>query len=74
MRNSGDLWGKVFFLGFGLGVFGIWFCRDFGLRFWAKDFGLGIFGLIFGLRFWAWDFGLRFWANGFHRLVGQGVL
>ena len=33
LRNNGDLWGKVFFQGFGLGIFGIWFYGDLGLGF-----------------------------------------
>ena len=76
LRNNGDLWGKVFFLGFRLGILGIWFYGDLGLRFWAWDFrnmvlrGFGLeiwawdFGNMvlrgFGLEIWAWDFGLRF--------------
>ena len=39
LRNNGDLWGKVFFLGFRLGILGIWFYGDLGLRFLAWDFG-----------------------------------
>ena len=42
LRNNGDLWGKVFFLGLRRGILGIWFYGDFGLEilslgFWAKE-------------------------------------
>ena len=60
LRNNGDLWGKVFFLGFRLGILGIWFYGVLGLGFWAEILGLG---------FWAWDFGLRFWAKDFGNMV-----
>ena len=79
LRNNGDLWGKVFFLGFRLGILGIWFYGDLGLRFWAWDFGLrnnGDLGIWFR-DFLAWDFGnmvsgffgLGFWAWDFGNMV-----
>ena len=37
--DNGDLWGEVFFLGFRLGILGIWFYGDLGLRFWAEILG-----------------------------------
>ena len=42
--------GEGAFSGFRLGILGIWFYGDLGLRFWAWDFGnmvSGFFGLIF---------------------------
>ena len=39
LRNNGDLWGKVFFLGFRLGILGIWFYGDFGLEILGLRFG-----------------------------------
>ena len=54
LRNNGDLWGKVFFLGFRLGILGIWF-RDFmawDLRVDIWHMGItGFWGLGFGI-FW----------------------
>ena len=46
LRNNGDLWGKVFFLGFRLGIWGIWFYGDLrlgilGIGF--PEYGFGIF-------------------------------
>ena len=69
MRNSGDLWGKVFFLGFGLGVLGEMVLRGFRAKIYGLIFGrMGITGFweygfgIFALRFWAWGLGLGFLA------------
>ena len=58
LRNNGDLWGKVFFLGFRLGILGIWFHGDFGLEIW--EYGFGIFWLDI------WHMGITgFWGFGF---------
>ena len=64
----------VFFLGFRLGILGIWFYGDLGLRFWAWDFGLrnnGDLGIWFsrflGLGIWAKDFGNM--VSGFFGLI-----
>ena len=52
MRNNGDLWGKVFFLGFWAWDFGDVVLR----RFLAWDFGLRISGIWFR-DFLAWILG-----------------
>ena len=68
MRNNGDLWGKVFFQGFRLGISGIWFYGDFGLEILGLGFREDGFG-IFWLDIWA--VGLADWLlSG----LGRGVL
>ena len=74
MRNNGDLWGKVFFLGFGLGILRILFYWDLRLGILRVDiWHMGITGFweygfgIFGLGFYGWDFGNM--VSGFFGLI-----
>ena len=56
---TGIYGGRCFFLGFRLGILGIWFYGDLGLGFWEYGF-TGI---------WAWDFSAGFWAKDFGNMV-----
>ena len=76
MKNNGDLWGKVFFLGLGLGFWAKWFYGDFGLEIYGLIFGrMGITGFWeYGFTgIWAKILGLGFRAKILGLVFGLGV-